>query len=100
MPFWLVVLAISRDVFIVLIVLLMQLTTGLRRFPPTALGKWTTTIQTVTISVVLLCNYLGRESDVIVPAFFYLTLAFDSPTTLIPPPNNRRGCRRWLAYPL
>ncbi len=30
----------------------------------------------------------------------YLTLAFDSPTTLIPPPNNRRGCRRWLAYPL
>ncbi len=38
-------------------------------------------------------------------AFLYLTLAFDNPTTLIPPPNNRRGpcCRgwrRWLAYPL
>ena len=38
-------------------------------------------------------------------AFLYLTLAFDSPTTLIPPPNKRRGpcCRgwrRWLAYPL
>ncbi len=38
-------------------------------------------------------------------ALLYLTLAFDSPTTLIPPPNKRRGpccrgCRRWLAYPL
>jgi cardiolipin synthase len=74
-PFWLAVLAISRDVFIVLIALLMHLTTGLRRFTPTVLGKLTTTIQTVTISVVLLFNYLGRESFVIVPAFFYLTLA-------------------------
>ncbi|MCZ6670345.1 MAG: CDP-alcohol phosphatidyltransferase family protein [Acidobacteria bacterium] len=74
-PFWLVILAISRDVFIVLIALLLHLTAGLVRFPPTTLGKWTTLIQTVTISLVLLFNYLQMEAPILIPAFCYLAVA-------------------------
>ena len=58
-----------------MIALLMHLSAGLKRFPPTLLGKWTTAIQTITISVVLLFNYLERESILVVGSFFYLTLA-------------------------
>jgi phosphatidylglycerophosphate synthase len=53
----------------------MHLSSGMSRFPPTALGKATTITQTVTLCVVLLFNTVGRESILIVPAFFYLTLA-------------------------
>lgn len=74
-PVELVVLVISRDVFIVLIALLFHLTTGRRQFPPTTLGKWTTVLQTITLAVVLLYNYLDRQSLVVVTTFFYLTLA-------------------------
>ena len=74
-PVELAVLVISRDVFIVLIALLYHLAVGRRHFPPTTLGKWPTALQTLTLAVVLLDNYLDRESIVLIPAFFYLTLA-------------------------
>lgn len=74
-PVELAVLVISRDVFIVLLALLLHLTTGRRQFPPTVLGKWATAVQTGTLGVVLLYNYLEWESWLLVPAFFYLTLA-------------------------
>ena len=71
----LAVLVISREVFMVLSALVSRLAVGRRHVPPTTLGKWTTGLQTVTLAVVLLYNYLDRESIVLIPVFFYLTLA-------------------------
>ena len=61
LPVWLTVLVISRDVLIVLVALLFNLATGLRRFPPTLPGKITTGVQITTVSVFLLLNALNMS---------------------------------------
>jgi len=66
---------ISRDVFIVIIALLVHLTSGLTSFRPTFLGKLTTVVQVVTIGTVILLNYLGEEQEVLVAGLVWLTLA-------------------------
>ncbi len=55
-PLWLTILALFRDGFIMLVALALYLVEGLRHFPPSILGKLTTTLQVVTIAVVLLAN--------------------------------------------
>ena len=74
-PILLTILTISRDVFIVLIALVIHLATGLTRFPPTVYGKITTVVQVVTICVILLYNYLQVRSTAVVPGLVHLTLA-------------------------
>lgn len=74
-PLYLTIVTISRDVFIVLIVLLVHLTSGGAAFSPSLLGKLTTTIQLVTIGTVILLNLLGREQPILVGALVWLTLA-------------------------
>jgi phosphatidylglycerophosphate synthase len=66
---------ISRDVFIVMIALLIHLTSGLASFPPTMLGKLTTATQIVTVGMVLLLNALGRPAPILVQGLVWLTLA-------------------------
>ncbi len=61
-PPWLTVLALSRDVLILLTGALINLTSGWRIFQPTLLGKLSTAAQVVTAGVVLLLNTLGSES--------------------------------------
>ncbi|MFQ5877741.1 MAG: CDP-alcohol phosphatidyltransferase family protein [Acidobacteriota bacterium] len=75
LPIYLTIVTISRDVFIVMIALVIHLTSGLTRFTPTFLGKVTTVTQMITIGVVLLVNYLGQEALVLVQALVWLTLA-------------------------
>ena len=75
LPIYLTIVTISRDVFIVMIAMVIHLTSGLVRFPPTILGKMTTIIQAVTIGVVLLCNYLEREAVILVKTLVWLVLA-------------------------
>jgi cardiolipin synthase len=75
LPLWLTIVTISRDVFIVLIALLVHLTSGLTRFEPTLLGKITTGVQLVTIGGVLLLNWLGVEAPILVAGMVYVTLA-------------------------
>ncbi|HEU4402328.1 MAG TPA: CDP-alcohol phosphatidyltransferase family protein [Candidatus Polarisedimenticolia bacterium] len=72
---YLTIVTISRDVFIVLIVLLAHLTYGLTRFTPTLLGKITTVTQVIMIGSVLLLNYLGIEAPITVRALTWVTLA-------------------------
>lgn len=75
LPIYLTVVTISRDVFIVIVALLVHLTSGLGRFSPTMLGKLTTATQLVTIGTVLLLNWMAVEAPVLVGILVWLTLA-------------------------
>lgn len=73
-PLWLAILALFRDFFIMLVVLILFLVEDIRSFPPSILGKATTFMHIVTIGVVLLANLT------IVPSWvpdgcFYLSFA-------------------------
>jgi len=65
LPIWLTVLAISRDIGIVLTVAIVNLAVGPRTFKPSALGKFATAFFIVTCVVVMYFNYLGRPSRVV-----------------------------------
>jgi len=73
-PVWLTVLVISRDVAIVVTVAIVSLTLGPRTFPPSIYGKFATALYIVTIAVVLLFNYLQRQS-VLVDVSVWTSLA-------------------------
>jgi len=62
LPIWLSVLAISRDIFIVLVALLMYVAYGRTRFEPTVWGKLTTIAEALLIGIYLLANAIGRTS--------------------------------------
>ena len=74
-PIYLVIITISRDLFISLIAGVMYMALDRTKFPPSLLGKLTTTAQILTVAVTLLCNYLGRVSAVWVPSLIWLSLA-------------------------
>jgi cardiolipin synthase len=73
-PIWLVIITISRDVFISLIALVMYMTLGKTSFPPSFLGKLTTTAQVLTVAVILLANCLSTRSEVLVPGLIWASL--------------------------
>jgi cardiolipin synthase (CMP-forming) len=64
-PVWLTVLVISRDVAIVATVAIVSLTLGPRTFPPSVYGKIATALYIVTVAVVLLFNFLRRQSALV-----------------------------------
>lgn len=74
-PIYLTIVTISRDVFIIMVALVIHLASGLSRFPPTVLGKTTTVIQVLMIGFVLLFNALGQEAPVFIQGLGWLTLA-------------------------
>jgi cardiolipin synthase len=63
-PLWLTVCLISRDITIVLTVIIVNLAIGRRTFRPTLLGKVATGIYIATVLVFLVVNYLERPSRV------------------------------------
>ena len=65
-PIWLTILTISRDTFIVITATLLYFVYGIRRFPPTVLGKATTFMEIVTVLCFLLYNVRGRQADVLI----------------------------------
>jgi len=74
-PIYLVIITISRDLFISLIAGVMYMALGRTKFPPSLLGKLTTTAQILTVAVTLLCNYIGEVSAIWVPTLIWLSLA-------------------------
>lgn len=64
-PLWLTILTISRDVFIVCVALLLYVSLGQTRFPPSLWGKLTTVSESVTVGLFLLANALGRRFDLL-----------------------------------
>jgi cardiolipin synthase len=71
-PRWLVIVIISRDVFILLVSLIIVLMVGWRVFKPSAYGKASTVLQVVTVLAVLYADW----KSVSVPELnilFYMT---------------------------
>jgi cardiolipin synthase len=60
-PIWLTILTIFRDVLIVGVALTLYLAYGQTRFRPSIWGKLTTVAESLTVAVVLLLNFIGRE---------------------------------------
>ena len=75
LPVYLTIVTISRDVFIVMIALLIHLSSGIRSFPPTSLGKLTTATQLLTVGVALLANALDQPLPILVAGLGWITLA-------------------------
>lgn len=80
LPFWLTITVISRDLFIVLGALVINMTTGLNRFPPSIPGKLNTLVQVVTVVTFLTANVLHNQLDWqilrnILNPIYFLTLA-------------------------
>ena len=72
LPRWLMILMISRDVFIIIVASVICLMVGWRVFRPSRYGKASTVLQVMTILAVLFCNWQG----IIVPELsilFYMT---------------------------
>jgi len=77
LPIWLTVLIISRDVVIVLTVIIVNLAIGRRTFRPSPLGKAATVLYMVTAVTAMLFNYRGYHSafvDLLVYASLAITV--------------------------
>ncbi|QQS45116.1 MAG: CDP-alcohol phosphatidyltransferase family protein [Acidobacteriota bacterium] len=72
-PFWLTATAISRDVFIVLGALVINMTTGFSKFRPSLPGKINTLVQIVMIVFFLAANAFDFFPQYL-PAVFYIAL--------------------------
>ena len=57
-PWWVTILVLLRDVMIIAIVLVVVLTTSVRSFPPSLLGKANTVVQFTALLTVLLNNVI------------------------------------------
>ena len=90
-PRWLMIVIIFRDVFILLVSLIVVLMVGWRVFTPSPYGKISTFMQVITVLAVLFTNWQG----LIVPelnVLFYMTglmTAFSGIHYLV------RGLRQW-----
>lgn len=73
-PLWLTITVISRDVLLVISVVVVNLAVGKHVFPPSVWGKLTTAFQLLTVFLVLVGNAVGVLTALIQPVFF-LTLA-------------------------
>jgi cardiolipin synthase len=72
-PFWLTVTVISRDVFIVLGALVINIVTGFSRFRPSVPGKINTLVQLVTVIFFLCANAFNFYPQYLI-GVYYLTL--------------------------
>ncbi|MEO8586624.1 MAG: CDP-alcohol phosphatidyltransferase family protein [Acidobacteriota bacterium] len=74
-PIWLLVLTIFRDVFILVICLVLFLALGMRSFPPSILGKLTTFLEISTVVAILLVN-VHRLPEVVARICMHLVAVF------------------------
>jgi cardiolipin synthase len=80
-PIWLLVLMIFRDVFIVVICLVLFLALGIRDFPPSILGKLTTFLEISTVVAILLVN-VGRMPVIVATTCMQLVAVFATVSAL------------------
>ena len=73
LPFWLTTIVLSRDLLLILVVMLIMLTGGQFNPMPTGLGKLSTVVQMVTVGVVL--------KTALIAGVMYL--AADTPTAMV-----------------
>ncbi len=80
-PIWLLVLMIFRDVFIVVICLVLFLALGIRDFPPSILGKLTTFLEISTVVAILLVN-VSRMPVIVATTCMQLVAVFATVSAL------------------
>jgi cardiolipin synthase len=68
-PVWLAVMVLSRDFLLLMVALLLILSVGKRRFPPSWAGKVTTVTQIVTVLFVLCANVWNWPRPIMLIAF-------------------------------
>ncbi|MBL8204239.1 MAG: CDP-alcohol phosphatidyltransferase family protein [Blastocatellia bacterium] len=73
-PFWLTTTVISRDIFIVLGALVINMVTGFSGFRPSMPGKVSTVVQLIAIILFLTANAIGCCADYLI-WIYYLTFA-------------------------
>ncbi len=73
-PFWLTATVISRDAFIVLGALVMNISTGFSKFRPSLPGKINTVVQIVLIVIFLVANAFNLHPNFL-SIVYYATLA-------------------------
>ncbi len=73
-PLWLTVMALSRDILIVLVALLLYLGAGVRQFPPSVWGKVTTFVEVLTVGLVLVANAFAIMPPWLLPILYYAAL--------------------------
>lgn len=90
-PRWLMILIIFRDVFILLVSLIVVLMIGWRVFTPSPYGKASTTLQVFTVLVVLYCNWIHATVSELNILFYMagMMTAFSGLHYLV------RGLRQW-----
>jgi len=71
-PLWLAILALFRDFLIMLVALILYVVEGIRRFPPSVLGKGTTFLHVTTVCLVLLAN-LTEIPSIVLSGCFYVS---------------------------
>lgn len=71
-PWWLTLLVIGRDIFILAGAAWLRLRAGIRQFAPSWWGKWSTTLQMFTVALALLANALHQRVPFF-PLFIYAT---------------------------
>lgn len=69
-PFWVTVTAISRDIFIVIGALAINISTGFSGFRPSILGKINTFVQITTLAVFLAANAFTLDSRFITVTYY------------------------------
>lgn len=69
-PVWLAVMALLRDLLIVLVALLLYLATDLRSFLPSFWGKATTFFHILTVTMVLLANLVRLPDGLLLGCFY------------------------------
>ncbi|HTY41806.1 MAG TPA: CDP-alcohol phosphatidyltransferase family protein [Thermoanaerobaculia bacterium] len=68
-PVWLAVMVLSRDFLLLLVGLLLILTSGKKRFPPSWAGKVTTVTQIITVLIVLCANIWSWPREFVLVSF-------------------------------
>ena len=73
-PLWLTVMALSRDILIVVVALLLYLGAGIREFLPSIWGKATTVMQVITVGTVLTANAVDIVPPWLLVVMYYTAL--------------------------
>ena len=75
-PFWVTVAVISRDVFIIVGAAAINIVTGFRGFRPSLLGKINTTVQIVSIGIIMLAASVPYGTGYYLPTLYVTVFCF------------------------
>src|SRR6478672_3964444 len=75
-PFWVTIAVISRDVFIMVGALAINIVTGFRGFRPSMLGKINTTVQIVAIGIIMLAASIPYGTGYYLPTVYATVFTF------------------------